>query len=316
VRSSLLILVASFGLGACGEPGIEAPSRAPDVVSALHVGPPPVGAIPAPAGDPCDFTGSLSFGYDQVLSCYRSVPFCPDPGNPATCDRDAQVNHLRAAIEGFSDLRDTYDALGHWRRKLDGVARAKFASDYDLFLAMSDVMASFRDAHWSFDGPDCFERTIAAVVPLEFGSMIARVGGAEQQIVYLAEPRPFFNEPYVAATGIDVSPYTGQRIVQINGDEPLQFFRDWARNGLRLDVDDGVNLMLILNKEGYSVRTGSFNAFPESPAVQLVLETRAGVRTRLDVPWAFLPFAEFGFPPPPASSEEFRALCFKPAAPA
>ena len=45
-----------------------------------------------------------------------------------------------------------------------------------------------------------------------------------------------------------------------------------------------------------------------------MLETRAGVRTRVELPWAFIPFTEFGFPgPPPASSAEFRALCFEPA---
>ncbi len=266
-------------------------------------------------GDPCDFTSAFSFGYDQVLACYRSVPFCPDPKNPATCDRDAQVAHLRAAIEGFSDLREIYDPVAHWRQKLDAAAKAHFKGDYDLFLAMADVQASFRDPHWSYQGPACFEQTVFAMLPIEFGSMVTRVDGAEQQIIYLRDPFSFFSDAYFAATGIDVTPFTGQRVVSINGEPTLQFFRHWAREGLRKDVDDGVNLMEIFEDEGYTLRTGSFNAFPESRSISVVLETRAGARTRVELPWAFIPFTEFGYPgPPPASSAEFQALCFQPAA--
>ena len=278
---------------------------------------PPVTAANAHfTGDPCDFTSSFSFGYDQVLACYRSVPFCPDPSNPATCDRDAQVAHLRAAIEGFSDLREIYQPVAHWRHKLDAVEKAHFKSDYDLFLAMADIMASFRDPHWSYVGPTCFEETLFALIPLEFGSMVTRVKGEEQdqQIIYLRDPYSFFSYEYATATGIDVTPFTGQRVVSINGEPPLRFFRHWARDNLRKDVDDGNNLMEIMQNEGYSLRAGSYNSFPESRSISLVLETRAGVRTHVELPWAFIPFTEFGYPgPPPASSEEFRALCFQPA---
>ncbi len=76
---------------------------------------PPVRATGATfTGDPCNFATAFAFGYDEVLACYRSVPFCPDPRNLATCDRDAQVAHLRAAIEAFSDLREIYDPVAHW----------------------------------------------------------------------------------------------------------------------------------------------------------------------------------------------------------
>jgi len=267
------------------------------------------------SGDPCNFKSAFAFGYDQVLACFRSVPFCPDPNDAVSCDRDAQVAHLRAAIEGFSDLRETYDATGHWRHKLEAIAKAKFKTDFDFWLAMSDVLASFKDRHWSYLGPTCFEETLFAMIPLEFGSMVTTIRDDEQQqIIYLRAPIPFFASEYVAATGIDVTPYTGQRVVLINGEPALQFLRRWARDGLHEDFDDGINLMMNLIEEGYTLRTGSFNAFPESRSVSLVLETRAGVRTKVDLPWAFIPFSEFGFPDlRTASTQEFRALCFAPA---
>ena len=42
---------------------------------------------------------------------------------------------------------------------------------------MADVQHSFRDPHWSYLGPTCFEETILALIPLEFGSMVTRVEG-------------------------------------------------------------------------------------------------------------------------------------------
>ena len=112
------------------------------ITVAAHAAPPPVTAHAAPVtGDPCDFTAAIGFDRDQVLACFRSVPFCPEGGAGPSCDRDAQVAHLRAAIEGFSDLRDVYDATGHWRARLDAVAKAEFKSDFDFWLAMGDVLA-------------------------------------------------------------------------------------------------------------------------------------------------------------------------------
>lgn len=280
-----------------------------------HKAPPPVTPYPSPVlGDPCDFTAAFAFDRDQVLACYRSVPFCPEGGAGPSCDRDAQVTHLRAAIEGFSDLRNIYDATGHWRAKLDAVAKADFKSDFDFWQAMGGVMASFKNPHWSYAGPACFEQTLFALIPLEFGSMMAAIGGKQQQIVYLRDPYSFFTDLYLTATGIDVAPYTGQRVVTINGQPALEFLRLWARDGLHWDSDDGINLMVNLLYQGYTLRSGSFNALPESRSVTLQLETKTGMRTKVELPWAFIPFTALGFPGPlPASTTEFRELCYAPA---
>ena len=110
--------------------------------------------------------------------------------------------------------------------KLEAIAKAKFKTDFDFWLAMSDVLASFKDRHWSYLGPTCFEETLFAMIPLEFGSMVTTIRDDEQQqIIYLRAPIPFFASEYVAATGIDVTPYTGQRVVLINGEPALQFLR-------------------------------------------------------------------------------------------
>ncbi|NJO13667.1 MAG: hypothetical protein HC872_09625 [Gammaproteobacteria bacterium] len=146
---------------------------------------------PAAVADPCNFTTAVAYDVDQVLACFRSVPFCPDPTNAATCDRDAQVNHLRAALEGFSDLRDTYDATSRWRAQLNQISKAKYRSDYDLFVDVARLIRSFRDPHFSYTGPACFESTIFGIIPLEFASATTPVGNSRRQIIYLREPIPF-----------------------------------------------------------------------------------------------------------------------------
>jgi hypothetical protein len=72
------------------------------------------------------------------------------------------------------------------------------------------------------------------MLPIGIGSMVTKVRGGEQQILYPSEPN-FLSFLYFIATGIDVAPYPGQRIVLINGEPPLQFFRRWARDGLHQD---------------------------------------------------------------------------------
>jgi hypothetical protein len=277
----------------------------------------PQAPIEPSAGDSCDFTTALTFGFDQVLRCFKSVPFCPDKANPATCDRDAQIAHLRAAIEGFSDLRHTYDATAGWRHQLDVIASKKYRSDFDLYVDMSNLMRSFHNPHWSYYGPACFEESMWALVPLELSSALTKIGGSRRQIVYLREPIPYFSDLYIDATGIDVNAYTGQRVVSLNGEPPLQFLRRWVRTGLARDDDDGSNLMLVFDDWGYTLRGGAYNAFPESQSITLTLEDRAGKRTRLELPWIFLPPGTlFGYPGPPitSSNAEFRAQCFAPAA--
>jgi len=267
-------------------------------------------------GDSCDFTTSLAFGFDQVMRCFKSVPFCPDKANPATCDRDAQVAHLRAAIDGLSNLRHTYDATAGWRHQLDVIANRKYRTDYDLFVDVSNFMRSFHNPHFSHYGPACFEESMWALVPLELGSALTKIGGSRRQIVYLREPVPYWSDLYIDATGIDVNAYTGQRVVSLNGEPPLQFLRRWVRTGLARDDDDGSNLMSVFDAQGYTLRGGSYNVLPESRSITLTLEDRAGKRTRLELPWVFAsPGTLYGYPSPATSSNaEFRAQCFAPAA--
>ena len=314
---TLAVVIALVGcLGACGGGGDE--GSTPSLGRTT-------GALTA-AADPCDFSGAPAFGYDQVLACYRSVPFCSDKADPVLCDRDAQVAHLREAIEGFSDLRDTYDAKYHWRAQLDAISRTTFASDYDQFVAFGELFANFRSDHWTYYGPSCFEEVLFELIPINFGSAFAKVGPHHdlEQIIYLRQAHAEgaggfdlsgYSSFYKSTTGIDVGPLVGQRVVSINGQAPLHFFREWGKKSLRQDDNDGINLMSILDEAGYTLRSGSFNPFPESRSITLVLETSQGVRSTIELPWIFIPFAALGYGTPlPASSQEFRDVCFQPAA--
>ena len=309
------LLVACGGTGQGGADGTA--EMAGTVIRAR----PGALAMKSATGDPCDFTTGRSFGYDQVLACYRSVPWCPDPSNPATCDRDAQVSHFRQAVDGFTDLAESYEARNE---RLDRISRTRFRGDFDQFTAFSELFAEFRNDHWTYFGPQCFELAFFEFIPLNFGSMLVDVGRGrgKQQIIYLRNDTPegggafdlplFFGDFYREETGIDTQVFAGQRVLGINGEEAFEFLLRWGRHSLRQDEDDGINLMSILDEAGYLLRSGSFNPFPESPSITLDLVDGAGRRTRVEFPWLFVRFAL----PPTASTAEFQALCFEPSTPA
>lgn len=269
----------------------------------------------ASAYDPCDFSADVAMTIEQVRDCYESVPFCPDPTNAAMCDRDAQVAYFREAIEQGSDLADYFDARVHWRSRLDAIANTQFANDFEQFQAFGALFNSFANDHWFYNGPSCFEFGTYELVPITFGSAMVR----GEQIIYL---RDVFSEGagsfdlspygplYEEFSGIDVTAFTGERVVSIQGQEPLRFFRRWGRT-FATDDSDGVNLMAILDEAAYTLRSGSFNPFPESPTIELVLERANGRRHRVSLPWMAFPW-EFL----PSSTEEFRAICYAPNVPA
>ena len=264
------------------------------------------------AADPCNFSKPRGYSVDQVKACYDSVPFCPNPSDKTTCDRDTQVAYIRDAIEAFSDVKDVYDARNHWRRQLDVIAKTRFKSDFAMYTAFSNFAASFADDHWFYNGASCYEDELYETIPIQFGSAIA--GG--RQIIFL---RDVISEGggsvaldglvdlYAEFSGIDVSTLVGDRVVSIQGQEPLAFFRAWGRT-YKADDNDSINLMSILDEAGYTLRGGSYNPFPESSKVTLVLERPNGRRRTVELPW--MAYAQTDTPP--KSTADFRARCFAP----
>ena len=270
--------------------------------------------VPSSAGDPCDFTTQPFLDYHQVLACYRSVPF-------DAADRDNQVEVLGRYLE-FSDLRNNYDQQVRWRAALRRVSRRHFASDFDATAALRDVVLDFQNGHFFYRGPICYSGYVFPFIPLSFGSSLRNATPLDfyergfsrraKQIIYV-EDAPFFAADYQAATGIDASAFVGQRVVSIDGRDPIQAFRRFGRK-LRFDRDAGVNLNGILEFGVFSIRTSASSPFPESPAVTFVFEDRNGRRTRKVFPWVFAQSQPRGLSPfaAPSNSEEFAAGCNRP----
>jgi hypothetical protein len=274
----------------------------------------------APAStDPCNFQTGQVFPYEQVLACYESVPF--------------QHEDLENAIEVVSawrersDLRNVYDVRIGWRERLaaldDPATREDYASDFAMQTALSREHKSFFNVHIRYVPPSCYWGMLAAFVPFEFGSTLE--GPARRQIVFV-EGTPFLPALYETATGVDARPFVGQRVVSINGVDPLEYFRAYGREAMRLDRNDGLNLSSILTFAAYSVRAGPFAPIPAAPSDVYVFEDRRGRRVVVEMPWVFAPtglFASFGLLPgaPPqtpltGSTEAFAARCGRPVPPA
>ncbi|MCA9550475.1 MAG: hypothetical protein KC933_10600 [Myxococcales bacterium] len=266
----------------------------------------------APLLDPCDFTRASAFTYQDVITCFESVPWCSDPTDPVRCDRDNLLDVIDANFEQFSSLRGNYDARIEWRARVAAMRSTTFANDYAQYQAVSNLLEDFRDAHWYYGGPPCYEQMFFASIPLDFGSAYTRTrpGHAREQIIYLEAPYVGLTDWYLAITGIDLTQYEGMRVVSIDGQGVLDYFRDFGADVLRDDDDPGVNLMGVLEFGYWSLRMGK--TYPTAPSVTLVLETRRGHRQSVVLPWVFAPAGLFGVPVPvPASTAEFEAACFQ-----
>src|SRR5690349_22042784 len=124
--------------------------------------------------DPCDFAASAvpAFSREQVLACYRRVPF--DPADLAN------IVQVVGQHRSFSDLGEIYEERVHWREALAALDDPSTEQDYANDLALHDAIKRehqrFRNGHVAYQPPACYWRMLNALVPLDFGSMRGGVG--------------------------------------------------------------------------------------------------------------------------------------------
>lgn len=257
--------------------------------------------------DPCDFvsSGATSFSYEQVKSCYESVPF--DAGDLAN------IVEVIEQHRSFSDLAEAYDARVHWREALAAIAAQDFPNDAAMHDALKREHHEFRNVHVSYFPPTCYSTIVVGFTPLELGSMLREVDGAEQQIVFVEAA--FFAAPYLQATGVDATTLIGQRVVSINGVPVLDYLRAYA-DELKIHVDAGGALNGVLAADNYSLRlNGGGDYMPDRPADEYVLETIDGVRSEVTLPWLYVPrqvLQPTSTVPLTSSTEEFVNRCRPP----
>lgn len=253
--------------------------------------------------DPCDFvsSGATSFSYEQVLGCYRSVPFEPEDL--------ANIIDVIEQHRSFSDLAETYEARVHWHAAL-----AALQHDYPDDMAMHDALKrehhEFRNVHVSYFPPQCYSALVIGFVPIELGSTLRSHGDGVEQIIFV-ESAPLV-DLYLQATGLDVSSLIGQRVLSINGVPALDYLRAYVED-LKIHTDAGGGLNGVLASDTYTLRqNGGGDYFPDRPADEYVFETVDGERTSLSLPWAFIPrstLAPASALPLTRSTEEFVRLC-------
>lgn len=268
-----------------------------------------LGEAQAQSTDPCDFVsgGKSAFSYAQVMECYRRLPFA----------KEALDNIVRVVEQhrSFSDLGEIYEARAHWKEGLAALLRPEAVQSYTSDLAMHDALKrehkNFRNAHVAYLPPDCYWRMLNAFVPLEFGSVVTRVGHSREQIIFV-EDAPILPDLYRAATGIDTKSLVGMRVVSINGVPVLDYFRRYAEQQ-KTHEDAGGGLNGILADFEYSFRLGGPHDFlPSQEQDTYVFESSDGKRQEVKLPWLFTlsaPILGESALPPTASSEEFAALC-------
>ncbi|MEO0593463.1 MAG: hypothetical protein AAFZ38_07785 [Myxococcota bacterium] len=274
----------------------------------------------AQSGEACDFVTNPFPSYEQVLECYNSVPWCADPSDPLTCDRDNQAEVFEEVLDSFSTVKGFVNAQADYRNKLAAIRSASFAGDYDQFKAFQDLLIDFRNGHWVYLGPICYTRQILPYLPLNFGSMLAKTSlrGESEQIIYLEAPVNGVGtaDNYFAQTGIDLNQFEGMRVVSIDGVPAIDYLRNFSDVVRPSDGDAGNGLMEVLEFNTWSFRGGAFGIFPEAPVVEFVFADRLGRKEKVVLPWVFQTYFDLGLdaPPPTATNAEFADLCFTPGA--
>jgi hypothetical protein len=271
-------------------------------------------SVEAKPADPCDFasSGKATFPYDQVMSCYRSVPF-----SVASLHNIVDVV---AQHRAFSDLGEIYDSRIHWKRALGLLGAVTSPRAYPNDLAMHDAIKrdhkEFRDVHVAYEPPGCYWQMLSAFVPLEFGSLVRQGRGGPEQIIFV-EDAPILPDLYQGETGIDARQFIGLRVVSINGVPVLEYFRRYSESQ-KTHEDAGGGLNGVLGDYEYSFRLGgSYDFIPENPEDTYVFESVDGKRQTVKLPWVFSlasPILGDLALPPSNSSEQFVQMCSQPPA--
>jgi hypothetical protein len=262
-------------------------------------------SAPARATDPCDLnTGASVFAWDQVMACYTGVPY-------SQADLDNAVAFISAARER-SDLREVYEAQFGWRAKLATLGTQTFANDFAMQMALMRNHKEFYNPHWRYRRPWCYSGLVAAFMPFDFGSTVTRAKKGKQQQIVFIESAAFRPDLYAEFTGIDASQYVGMKVVSINGVDAMQFFRDFGRDELRFDTNDGENFNEAMQNAAYSIRISPTHDMPpDHGSDTYVLEQANGTRVTVVMPWVFAPRTAFGSwqDPLPSSTAQFQARC-------
>ena len=266
--------------------------------------------------DPCNFiTGGPVYSYEQVMSCYQSVPFNHD-------DLVNAVESLRALRE-TSDLREVFETEFGWRERLaaldDPETTEDYPNDYALQRAIMLNHKEFYNPHWRYYPPSCYTEILSAFMPFDFGSTVTRIRGGKQQQIIFIEAAPFWPELYQSFTGIDTEDYVGLRVISINGVDPLDYFRSFGRDVLRFDRNDGENLNEILQNGSYSIRTlRRHDLAPDRASDTYVFEAANGEQLSVEMPWVFARRSAMGLWPSfeaySSSSSSFKSFCLQPSA--
>ena len=265
----------------------------------------PVMAVPS---DPCNFQTGSAFSWTQVMQCYNSVPY-------DEADRDNAVEFISAARER-SDLREVSDAQFGWRDSLATLGATSFSSDFAMQMAITRNHKEFNNPHWRYYRPGCYGSYLAAFMPFDFGSTVARSKNGKQQQIVFIESAAWLPDLYQSFTGIDARRYIGMKLISINGVEALQHFRNFGNGDLRFDTNDGENFNEAMQNGAYSIRVSLTHDIPPDRAADVyVLENTKGVRTTVTMPWIFAPRSAFGLWQwsLPGDSVEFQEICTSPS---
>lgn len=263
------------------------------------------------AGDPCHFTHGYGYLPEQVIACYKKVPYRKE-----TAERLAQ--NIKA-IAQLSDLASVYKNSGaplKIKADLLGMAHeikhSTYANDYELQEDLKLKFKRFHNVHWNYLTPMCYHH-LTPYIPLGFSSTM--IDG--QQIIYVHDD-VVAPKLYRQVTGVNTHELVGQRLVSINGVDAVKFLSDYADKHIAYFPNSSNNFAEVLQRMGYSQPDPRRDPLPDDLNPEYLFEDLSGNQTKLHLPFVFV-YSEYlksdispVYDDYPASTAEFVHQCEAP----
>lgn len=183
------------------------------------------------SADPCTFTKGSFYSVQQLLTCYRSVPFDDEV-------RSTTIQSLQASAQIYTFLDISNQSpdpnLPMQVNLLDDLMslfQRNYLYDYEFHGDVHTLYNPLYDAHTQYYAPTCYQNFLLRQPfgPITFADASKRQG----QKIYVS---PFFPSDlvlyYKQTSGIDITSYAGAQIVSIDNQEALDYLQQFSNKSI------------------------------------------------------------------------------------
>ncbi|KAF9089938.1 hypothetical protein BGX29_011789 [Mortierella sp. GBA35] len=233
------------------------------------------------ADDPCTVLGGKSASkitYNDVASCYQSIPF-------DRAQADSTLKTLRTLFNDYYVFRDaslvSTQELPFQKESVD-VLKAlgqldteSYSNDYQFHMDVRTAIGSLRDGHASYE-VDCYSAYSFTLEPFLLYAPVTKNEETKQFEQFLR----VYKDPVERENGN----YNDCIVETIDGQDGLNYTKEWASKSVFISHDIGVQLNAALASHKYNASSKLFVDFPGEFSFRILLPEKAHVDFQLKCP--------------------------------